>query len=1336
MKQENNTLRNITKRAAMMLLLTVMTATAWAQESDGEWYYSLTNDGNCNITGSALPDNIKMRIRNLSIPKTIGDKTVVSISQNALSGFTNLTTIMFYQDASIQNMPYVQNNTNFKNVDLINDGETTVAEKTLPTSMTDIGNAFRGSGITGLTMPSVTSIGGSAFEGCNSLTSVTFGKEVTIQSGGYQSTVFSKIGSSCTVSYPGEMSKWSCYDYQFSPNLVINCGDGSCGWCGDGWSNGTNYQNSSCLYWTLLKVTGHLTIDCVQQDYMDYSKQTIKTQKWDKTKVKELTLGRLVLNQSEFSGCSSLTTVNISANVTNIVPSPFYDCPSLTRIVVDSNNPIYDSRDDCNAIIQTVSKTLVVGCKNTSFPSSVTNIGDHAFAGCTDLTSFTIPNNVTTIGVAAFEGCNGLISITIPNSVTTIGEYAFRFCTGLVSITIPNRVTTIENYIFMECHGLTTVTIPSSVTAIGAATFQNCYSLTDIYYDGTLEQWGQVTKGDDWNENVSANFTEHWRCTVTFDANGHGSAPAAQTNLWSNKDKVTEPAALSADGYLHTGWYSDAACTTKWDFATDVVTGDKTLYAGWGTPCSATFTTTEAEVEIPYGQEWTDIPVTVSSLNLGWFQNEGQPVRPADAVTVVPYVGTATSYISLVSSDGMIDAYKGAGAHTVGNRVSEQLTAVGQSGKLWVYIPQAAWDAAAGGDYFQTLPYSAAFLYNGVTPSETYIYDLSNAMVTIRTTVPEAVTLTFDANGGTGDAMAAVNGRVGYAMTLPACTYFAPSGKQFLCWNTKADGTGTRYYVGPNYTFTEVLTLYAEWGEGYTIDLTTATEQNITLGLSGQLIALQGYFMNDNTMGLDVNLDGTMDVELTQDYDDVNGVTVCTAKRLTTLTDNYRFVLTYGGEPGEYGSVTFKFVNEDATVEQPAITQLYDNDTDFPNDLLSLKDGITRNIMIKGRTLYTDGAWNTLCLPFDVNNFTGTPLDGFTVKELDTETAYGGHTTGIEGTTLYLNFKDATRIEAGKPYIVKKMKNTIPSCTATNGTPGSSVFVGYDLGYANLVDGDKYNTYWRPTLDKSVASVICDFHTTIPVQVTSYELTTCIAPQTNPTAWTLKAKVNETDDWMPIDSRDVTMNSGDALPQSTITSKIYPIKNPGTYQYYRFEVTGGSASGNTIGLAELTLQESINITNPVFPGVIVNPATGQIPNPERYTYLDPEYITAAVPANVNFTGGKFCGNYKTCQFDGKDQSILFLGAANTLYWPENGVRIGPFRSYFQIDTPSAVRAMVLGFDDDEEATGIISVEDNSQPSALNSQLNNYWYSLDGVRFDSKPTKKGLYIHNGRKVAIK
>ena len=104
----------------------------------------------------------------------------------------------------------------------------------------------------------------------------------------------------------------------------------------------------------------------------------------------------------------------------------FFGCSKLSSIMVDANNTKYDSRENCNAIIETSTNTLVVGCKVTVIPNSVTRIGDDAFSGCSDLTSITIPNSVTSIGHFAFENCSGLTSITIPNSVTRIDTDAFK----------------------------------------------------------------------------------------------------------------------------------------------------------------------------------------------------------------------------------------------------------------------------------------------------------------------------------------------------------------------------------------------------------------------------------------------------------------------------------------------------------------------------------------------------------------------------------------------------------------------------------------------------------------------------------------------------------------------------------------------------------------------------------------------------------------------------------------------------------------------------------------------------------------------------------------------
>ena len=155
-----------------------------------------------------------------------------------------------------------------------------------------------------------------------------------------------------------------------------------------------------------------------------------------------------------FYGCSGLTSITIPAGVKSIEDFAFYGCDSLTSIIVDKGNKYYDSRDNCNAIIETKSNKLIYGCKKTVIPKSVTSIGARAFEDCRGLTSIIIPEGVTNIGYSAFWGCSGLTSITIPKSVTSIGQDAFFECSGLISITIPDSVTSIGDHAFGLCDKL------------------------------------------------------------------------------------------------------------------------------------------------------------------------------------------------------------------------------------------------------------------------------------------------------------------------------------------------------------------------------------------------------------------------------------------------------------------------------------------------------------------------------------------------------------------------------------------------------------------------------------------------------------------------------------------------------------------------------------------------------------------------------------------------------------------------------------------------------------------------------------------------------------------
>ncbi len=225
---------------------------------------------------------------------------------------------------------------------------------------------------------------------------------------------------------------------------------------------------------------------------------------------------------------TKLTSVTIPSSVTSIDMWAFSGCTSLTSIIVDKNNTVYDSREDCNAIISTATNTLMIGCQSTIIPNSVTSIGDWAFSSCTVLTSIDIPNSITTIGHAAFYNCNGLTSIVIGNSVTSIGGSAFEIENGsmtrvdisditawcniefedwcanplnsggslylngyeLTELIIPDSVTKINDYAFCSCSSLTSVTIPNSVTSIGESAFRDCSGLTSIVIPNSVEDIG------------------------------------------------------------------------------------------------------------------------------------------------------------------------------------------------------------------------------------------------------------------------------------------------------------------------------------------------------------------------------------------------------------------------------------------------------------------------------------------------------------------------------------------------------------------------------------------------------------------------------------------------------------------------------------------------------------------------------------------------------------------------------------------------------------------------------------------------------------------------------
>lgn len=181
-----------------------------------------------------------------------------------------------------------------------------------------------------------------------------------------------------------------------------------------------------------------------------------------------------------FAYCTSLKSINIPASVVSIGYFAFDGCSGLTSITVDENNPNYDSRDNCNALIETASNTLIAGCKNTIIPNGISKIEIAAFEECYGLKSIVIPNSVTYIGNSAFQECKSLTSISIPNSVMDMGPYTFCECYALEEIVLSNNITKIESGLFHSCYNLSSIVIPSNVTSIDDKAFYYCKNLTQI----------------------------------------------------------------------------------------------------------------------------------------------------------------------------------------------------------------------------------------------------------------------------------------------------------------------------------------------------------------------------------------------------------------------------------------------------------------------------------------------------------------------------------------------------------------------------------------------------------------------------------------------------------------------------------------------------------------------------------------------------------------------------------------------------------------------------------------------------------------------------------------
>lgn len=397
---------------------------------------------------------------------TIPD-SVVSIGSSAFGSCENLTSVTIPDSVETLESGAFSGCKKLKHA-IIGNGVTCINYRTFQ-NCENLEKVVLGNGIT--------SIESNAFDACKSLSNINIPNCVTA----IKNQAFNKCINLPSIIIPNSVTTIGDYCFYSCENL-------SDVYIGDGLATIGNNVFYGCYNLTNINVSSDNKTFSSDEDGVMFSK--------DKTQLIQYPIGNsrtayttpnsvTTIGAYAFNSSNNLKSVIITNNVKTIGQSAFAYSNSMESITMPSN-------------LSAIGQAAFMNCPNLIdivIPSKVTTIELNTFHGCTGLKSIIIPDGLISIGGSAFEDCTSLTNVTIPNSVTSIGKYAFEYCTSLTRISIPNSVTKIEMLVFANCSNLTTVTIPSSVLSIGYCAFNGCSSLTNIYYNGTEEQWKNVSIG-------------------------------------------------------------------------------------------------------------------------------------------------------------------------------------------------------------------------------------------------------------------------------------------------------------------------------------------------------------------------------------------------------------------------------------------------------------------------------------------------------------------------------------------------------------------------------------------------------------------------------------------------------------------------------------------------------------------------------------------------------------------------------------------------------------------------------------------------------------------------
>ncbi|MDE7083442.1 MAG: leucine-rich repeat domain-containing protein [Clostridia bacterium] len=418
--------------------------------------YAAYNGGESySVIGCSLTE------KNIIIPSEYNGKPVTSISNFAFencslesitipSSVTYIAETAFWRCPSMTNIIVKDGNTKYHssgNCLVETESKTLIvgcSTSLIPTdeSVTKIGNAaFCGcTSLTDITIPdNITEIGIGAFNGCTSLENATLPQKITDLCTG----LFSNCSALKTIFIPdsviviGDSAFYGCTalnDIILPDSITTICGYAFYGCSslsqitipsnitsisGDVFFNCTSLESITINYGvTSIDSTAFRGCTSLKELSIPDSVTYIGEDAFSScTSLTSITIPNSVtyIGEDAFSSCTSLTSITIPNSVTYISSTTLSGCTSLTTIIVAENNPNYKSVNNC--LLNKAGTKLIVGCKNSIIPDSVTSIGDFAFYDCSSLTKVTIGNSVNNIGYYAFRGCSSLTSITFEDTV-------------------------------------------------------------------------------------------------------------------------------------------------------------------------------------------------------------------------------------------------------------------------------------------------------------------------------------------------------------------------------------------------------------------------------------------------------------------------------------------------------------------------------------------------------------------------------------------------------------------------------------------------------------------------------------------------------------------------------------------------------------------------------------------------------------------------------------------------------------------------------------------------------------------------------------------------------